>query len=208
MKDKSTDEEQDETKEKEDDESDPKIEDYLSFGNAWKQINKKVPKEFFSPMNDIEFSSKLQYGITVACSLGIAYIAELDRQGTQLVDVRAITKDLDKYIKNPADIALAIEEETLNLQSLITEDQVEMELEIIMMQPNFNARVDVALDYLMDHLSVDDQVQRILLKNSIEPVFHKLGLLIPNFYKPYTPPTPKRNGAHHPLVQTGQKIIN
>jgi len=79
-----------------------------------------------------------------------------------------------------------------------------MELEIIMKQPNLDARIDVALDYLMDHFSVDDQVQRILLKNSIEPVFHKLGLIIPDFYEPYTPP--KKNGAH-PLVQTGEKII-
>jgi hypothetical protein len=53
------DEDQDETKKTEDDESDEKIEDYLTFGNAWRQINKKVPVEFFSLTNDLAFSNKL-----------------------------------------------------------------------------------------------------------------------------------------------------
>lgn len=101
---------------------------------------------------------------------------------------------------NPTEIVNTIQEESLNLQSLLREDSVEMELEVIMSQPTFDGRVDVALDYLLDHFSVDDKVQRILLKNSIEPVFHQLGSVIPQFYEPYVPP--KNNGVH-PLVQTG-----
>lgn len=79
-----------------------------------------------------------------------------------------------------------------------------MELEIIMRQPNLNARLDLALDYLLDHFSVKDNVQRILLKNSIEPIFQKLSLIMPEIYEPYKPP--KKNGEH-PMVQAGQKII-
>ena len=82
----------------------------------------------------------------------------------------------------------------------MTNDQVENEIEMIMRQPNLNARVDVALDLLLDHFSVEDNVLRILLKNSIEPIFHKLSLIVPDFYKSYTPP--KKNGPH-PMVQAG-----
>ena len=90
-------------------------------------------------------------------------------------------------MREPVEALTSLETKSLNLASLMQDDQIEQELTQIMEQPNLDARVDKALEMLMDHFDVDNQVTRMLIKGNFETLFHQLSKIVPNFYEPYSP---------------------
>jgi hypothetical protein len=125
----------------------------LTFDSAWKQIRNRVPEEFFSINNNLPVSTKVQYGIVTVAGLSIAYLSELNRQGVELVDVHAIKADFDAFVKEPVEM---LTNSTLNLGSLVQDDRIENELKVIMEQPTFEDRLEVAADHLLTHFDVSD----------------------------------------------------
>lgn len=54
------------------------------------------------------------------------------------------------------------------------DDKIEEELKVIMDQPTFENRLEVAADHLLTRFDVDDTTQRLIIKGYLLPVIHQL----------------------------------